>query len=427
MRILANYLYAYLKSMSFMVAFVFFAMDMSGIWGGWGYTIYYPLIFFIAIYCFKNQVRVGVPYVLFLLICLLSIIINDIPAYYHVPFRYIAFVLLMASFSSLFNSRKIALMRLHLFHLFSILSVILVSVNFILLKLGRLDSRQYELYQATGLYAGSTGNNEMGLLAAIAIMFIVVFYIKHRNYLSRWESFIMLGCLICSISMMALSSSRMGLICTVISILVVIFKLNRGKGQKIVFAIIAFLVAMVVTANLFSDKFKYMMQKNENQLTSLNVNSRDEMWKSRLKEFNESPVFGVGFAYMKYGWGAADAAENKGRIESGSGWLSVVSQTGILGLLCIIFMVFPNLLFIFRNRSTSYCSAWYSGMCVMFVLQPITEAYITTVGAVLCCLFWLNYSVIDSFRNGLLKESDLNLSIYGQFKLFDKRLKRSLR
>ena len=85
-------------------------------------------------------------------------------------------------------------------------------------------------------------------------------------------------------------------------------------------------------------------------------------------------------------------------------------------------MVLPNLFFLLRHRTTSYCSAWYSGMCVMFILQPITEAYITTVGAVLCCLFWLNYSVIDSFRTGLLKESDLDLSIYRNYKLFDRHL-----
>ena len=55
-------------------------------------------------------------------------------------------------------------------------------------------------------------------------------------------------------------------------------------------------------------------------------------------------------------------------------------------------------------------------------MQPITEAYITTVGAVLCCLFWLNYSVIDSFRTGLLREKDLRLLVYKRYNLFDKKL-----
>ena len=60
-------------------------------------------------------------------------------------------------------------------------------------------------------------------------------------------------------------------------------------------------------------------------------------------------------------------------------------------------------------------------------MQPISEGYITTVGAVLCCLFWLNYSVIESFRKGVLCEEDLNLSIYGQVHWFDKRLLKLLK
>ena len=422
MKLLANYLFAHWRSLSFLGAFVFFAMDMSGILGSWGYYIYYPMLLVLSYYCCKNNSKVSLVHIAYLIVCLMSILLNDIPSYYRIYTRYFVFILLLTSFSSLVNSRKIALMRLHLFHLFSILTVILVAVNYLFFSIGFVNDRAMQIYQDHGIFTGSTANNEMGLLGAVAIMFIVAFWGKFNKKLSLISKLGLLFCLFSAISMMAMASSRIGLMCTLISVIFVVYKLNSTNIGKLLFAMVIFVAAVFVTANVMGAKFRFMMQKNEGQLENINLNSREDMWKSRLREYHENPVFGIGFGYMKYGWGNLGAETTKGRIEAGSGWASVISQTGTMGAVCMALMVLPNLFFLLRHRSTSYCSAWYSGMCVMFILQPITEAYITTVGAVLCCLFWLNYSVIDSFRIGLLKEPDLDLSIYRNYKLFDKRL-----
>lgn len=422
MKILANYLYLHWKSFSFLGAFIFFTMDMSGLIGGWGYSLYYPLLLILACYCFRYKSKVSKWHVAYLAVCALSIVCNSIPAYFQAPIRFVVFILLMMSFSSLVNSRKIALMRLHLFHIFSLLSVLLVTINYVFFSLGMFDAKKMDLYESVGLFTGSTANNEMGLLAAIAIMFIITFTSKYYAQLRLLDKLLMLGCLVCAISMMAMSSSRMGLICAILSVSFVLYKLYSKSFFKLSVAVVLLSVGINVVATLFEDKFRYMLAKNGNQTETIDIHSRDEMWKSRIREFKESPVLGIGFGYMKYGWGGRGAQANKGRIEAGSGWASVLSQTGGMGALCLLVMVLPNLIFLIKKRTTSYCSAWYSGMCVMFVMQPITEAYITTVGAVLCCLFWLNYSVIDSFRIGLLEEEDLDLSIYGLYRLFDKKL-----
>lgn len=422
MKILANYLYTHWKSLSFLAAFIFFAMDMSDIFGNWGYIAYYPMLFILAYYCFQNKSRVSKVHIAYLGVCLLSIILNPIPAFYQTPIRYATFILLLTSFSSLVNSRKIALMRLHLFHIFSILSMALVTINYIFFSAGFIDKRKMEIFTEHGLFTGSTANNEMGLLAAVAIMFIIAFCGKFYKHLTFTSKLLMLGFLICAISMMAMASSRMGLTCSILSVSFVLYRLNSKNFFKLSFAAVILVAGIYASAYFLGDKFRYMLSKNDNQLEKIDIHSRDDMWQARIAEFTESPVYGVGFAYMKYGWGSKGAKTNRGRIESGSGWFSVLSQTGGLGALCMAIMVIPNILFLIKRRSTSYCSAWYSGMCVMFIMQPITEAYITTVGAVLCCLFWLNYSVIDSFRTGLLREKDLRLLVYKRYNLFDKRL-----
>lgn len=421
MKILANYLYANWKSISFLPAFIFFAMDMSGILGGWGYILYYPMLFILALYCIINAKKISIVHFLYLIICLVSILLNDIPPYYRIYSRYLVFILLLLSFSNLVNGRKIALMRLHAFHIFSILTVILVTINYIFFTLGFVKSEALTLYEERGLYTGSTANNEMGLLGAISIMFIITYNIKFFKQISTLSKVVLFICLVSAISMMAMASSRMGLMCTIFSILFVIYKLNTNI-KKITISLFLIIIGGFLVSTFMGDKFKFMLEKNGNQIEEINLNSREDMWQSRIKEYKESPIYGIGFGYMKYGWGNAGAENTKGRIESGSGWASVVSQTGTLGAICMFFIVIPNLIYLLRRKSNSYCSAWYSGMCIMFILQPITEAYITTVGAVLCCLFWLNYSVIESFRKGMLKESDLDLSVYSKYKLFDKRL-----
>lgn len=422
MKILANYLYANWKSISFLPAFIFFAMDMSGILGGWGYVLYYPMLFILALYCIINAQKISIIHCLYLITCLVSILLNDIPPYYRIYSRYLVFILLLSSFSNLVNSRKIALMRLHTFHIFSILTVILVTINYIFFSLGIVKSEALALYEERGLYTGSTANNEMGLLGAISIMFIITYSIKFFKQISTLSKIVLLICLVGAISMMAMASSRMGLLCTIFSVLFVIYKLNSNNIRKIFISLLAIILGGFLVSTFLGDKFRFMLEKNGNQVEEIRLNSREDMWQARIREYKESPIYGVGFGYMKYGWGNSGAEITKGRIESGSGWASIISQTGTLGAICMFLIVFPNLIYLIRKRNTSYCSAWYSGMCIMFILQPITEAYITTVGAVLCCLFWLNYSVIESFRKGILKESDLDLSIYSKYKLFDKRL-----
>lgn len=89
MKLLANYLFAHWRSLSFLGAFVFFAMDMSGILGSWGYYIYYPMLLVLSYYCCKNNSKVSLVHIAYLIVCLMSILLNDIPSYYRIYTRYL--------------------------------------------------------------------------------------------------------------------------------------------------------------------------------------------------------------------------------------------------------------------------------------------------------------------------------------------------
>lgn len=62
--------------------------------------------------------------------------------------------------------------------------------------------------------------------------------------------------------------------------------------------------------------------------------SRDALWKARLIEFESSPIWGIGFGVTGIGNNAIS-----GRAETGSGWLTILSQTGIIGFILTLLLV----------------------------------------------------------------------------------------
>lgn len=419
---ISNYLRIYWKSISFFVAVIFFLMDMSGIVGHIGYVLYYPAIFVVAIYCLFNQEQVSYIYILYIGVCVLSIVLNDIPSFYSIEFRFVAFVMLLLAFSPLVNSRRIALLRLRLLYFVTILSVILVFLNFIVFQNGGLTDEQMAVYSRTGIYFGTTANNEFATLGAISIIYIITFLISYYKKLKLWEFFLFMPLLFGCISMMLTASSRTAFIGTMASIIFITFYMSKGNLKQLPVIMLALGVLFVLAFILFSDDMRGIIEyKQAGDISGVNIKSRESMWNTRIEEFKSSPMCGIGFATIS---NPTKFGQEKGVIEVGSGWLSVLSQTGILGSICILFILVPNILFLFKCKDKSYCFTWLIGLSAIFLISPISEAYITAVGAVLCCLFWLTVSVVDSFRTGLLKSSDLDLFTLLRLRIYIRELKK---
>lgn len=406
-----DYLKTHLFTIPFFISFVLFAMDMSGLVGNFGYIIYYPAIILFALYMYTKKGKIDIRYVFFLFACICSICFNEIPSFFRSPYRFTGFLFLFFAFSGLYNNRKLALIRLHTLYIFSLFTIILVLVNYICLKAGWVNSVQKEMYETLGYYAGSTGNNEMGSLGAISILVIATFYMKFSKKTGWISKLFMIGCLVAAISMMAMASSRMALFCVLVSLLLVIYKNNRNNFGKFLMSLFIAVLLFLICAAIFGDLFTYMFNKQGGNLSAIDTSSRDEIWQFRMQEFRESPIWGVGFASARYWPSGYGINLETGVVELGSGWLAVLSQLGLFGFLSLMSIVLPNIVYVLSNKSNSYVKIWILGITAVFVFQPFTEAYITSVGAVLCCIFWLCYGVIDSFRKGLITEKDLTFKL----------------
>ena len=125
-----------------------------------------------------------------------------------------------------------------------------------------------------------------------------------------------------------------------------------------------------------------MMAKQEYQ-EQTGGTSRDGLWSDRMAEFKSSPLIGVGF-------GAHGVGEDKevSTVETGGGWISILAQTGILGLVLAISIICKAFTPIRKIRQDNSMMVIYAAY-FFFIVHSIVEGYMFQGGWYLCLIFWM--------------------------------------
>ena len=185
--------------------------------------------------------------------------------------------------------------------------------------------------------------------------------------------------LIMSFFTSVVAASRSALVASVVVMLILLWvKYNDVYTYvKMLFVIIVlgFCFSHFLDTRRIEDKMEYQ-QKHQ-------VTSRDELWNARLKEFDSSPLLGIGFATSGLGY-----EKETGLMESGGGWLSVLSQTGVIGLLFMLMILYRSLIKLSLLRRFPDLLL-YTFILFFLCIHSFAEGYIYTPGYNLCVLFWL--------------------------------------
>lgn len=224
----------------------------------------------------------------------------------------------------------------------------------------------------------------MWLAAAAAVSTIfcayLVFEQKKKKLMQQYFYIILL---LCSIYVTMISGSRSAFLAAMGAMCVVLYLLVKNKARLIKYVISAAAVALVLSPIFLNRKtFGAMMAKQEYQ-EQTGGTSRDGLWNDRMTEFKSSPLIGVGF-------GAHGVGDDKevSTVETGGGWISILAQTGILGLvlaISIIFKVFTPIRKIRQDNSMMVIYAAY----FFFIVHSIVEGYMFQGGWYLCLIFWM--------------------------------------
>lgn len=221
--------------------------------------------------------------------------------------------------------------------------------------------------------------HSMWLAAAIGIANTTLMWLilNQKNIILK-SLFIVI--LLSSIFLSVVSASRTALIASSVSMIYLLYM--QSKNIKIL------LLYIIISITILSFVYPYYMESSTRIQAKIEYaegdifKSRNEHFSEGFKHLKESPLVGAGFATAYY-----HNRKVTGRTESGSGWLSVLFQTGIIGfgiLLSIIFRLKKSIAIIKKEKKLLLFSSVFVFLC----LHSCFEGYILTSGYYLCILFW---------------------------------------
>lgn len=182
------------------------------------------------------------------------------------------------------------------------------------------------------------------------------------------------------------ASSRAALLGVTVAILYALFlgKFSYAMKRRVVGLLV---ICGLLTLPIAEVAFRGVVNKQQNrEMQSDNINSRQDKFDYRIAEFKKSPLLGVGFCAVDIEGGDGYSPYD-GRIEPGTSHLSVLSMTGILGMMAYIIILYKA----YTNaRKADNAHSRFVLLCfIAFFVHAWFEGYVFSAGGFLSFLYWL--------------------------------------
>lgn len=376
--------------------------------------ISYIAIILIAFYNLKNGPIFDTLTCIFVLYIPLSLMVITGPdPIFKAWQRFTLFIFLMLAISPLIKNQKAQDFRQRLFKGTLLCCVLIGVISFggYFVGINYMRSTWDGLVidyarQVNGTFGGITSHSMLlapiSAIGSLTSIYLALIY-KNKKF---WVLAVM-----CMGSVM-FASSRVSLVGVTIAVCVLILysRRNTGKNVKRILGIVAL---AAITFPLWSSALKGIEAKNQSSLSKgINTGTRDAKWEIRLNEWEDSPVFGIGFCSVS----KEDAIGVGGLIEPGSSWLAVLSMTGSIGFILFCILYIRALNNVMRIR-LAY-SALLAAVLIFFGLHMIAEGYIYSAGSFLCYFVWLSIGcATDYFYKPSVKGISLPYATTSKFSL----------
>lgn len=188
--------------------------------------------------------------------------------------------------------------------------------------------------------------------------------------------------MILSVYVTVVAGSRTAFFATVICMTVgVLYKMRSFKKFLLYSVFIGTLLS--VTAPIYYSHSTQMQNKFEGG-KDYKYGSRTMLFTEGFRHYKDSPIIGSGFATAWY------ANDNLvlGRLESGSGWLSILFQLGLVGVISmmVILLKVKRVVKYLKYDNTLHLFV----LCLLFIcFHSCFEGYLLTVGYYIGLIFWL--------------------------------------
>jgi len=339
------------------------------------------IIYAIGVFCFGGYLllknieghRIGmspVNYILFLLWLFFSAFLND-----SLTYRSFSFAFLVVVCSPILNSKAVFDAREK--------AVTLFAYSFIFVPFIAAYCYVYKInFYGDGwdpLSFSAIFRHPMLLSALLGCADVVILWRIMRTK-SRVLQLLMIIVLLCSFLLGVISASRSALVAATISctlLLVWFFRLKRS---------LPIILLLIAGLYLASDDFFSNAERIRDKIETgkdEKFGSRTELWQSASASFRQSPIIGIGHNVRIY-----NNEKVVGTTEAGSGWLSVLFQTGLVGFVLFMSIMLPSLKAIWKYRNEERLQL-VMVLFVYLVFHSVFEGYFLTFGNPMGWLFWL--------------------------------------
>jgi len=366
-----------IKSISFLLALII-CFQLSSYELGPFYYISLGISFLLLI-PFSKVLKLNFKILVFLLILLITIFLNDIPDYYRPYQRFISFIFLICLVGPFLLNFRLIYFRNSLFNYFMFFTILSQIVTFIFFLTN--NPIAFDRSGFRGLY---THSMVLGPMSAICCLYIIYRIKSNKNTL--FKVFLTVFLTISFLNLL-LASSRSALLAFIISLLLLVYYFATSKKQLISFFLVILVSGFLLfpTMTIFTEGLQI---KNNYGFDSENLLiSRESLWQYRIDEFLSSPLYGIGFSN--------DTRLNDiilGTVEPGSSWLVLLSMTGIIGFLSFI-IILSSFVKIFKY-SKSLEIQFFAAVLIFFSIHFFAEGYLLAAGSGLCFTFWLILGLI---------------------------------
>lgn len=395
-RIFTYWLYAVLFSVSCL--FIAFMPDVG--------SLYYVIMATLLVYgVSKGGVQLNWKMAWFLIACALSLLLNSTPALFKGWMRLGLFVMVTGVLSPFLQNDFFNVLRIRLFSWLMWLLVATTVLSFFayLLGIDLSTSREGEI-----IYFGGITNHSMllGPVAGISFVYLFVRLLTKRYSVDRKLSFyLLIAGLMMSFITVLLTGSRGALISTLLSGVFVLFKYNRRNLIKFLLYLVLVFAVSAVSYSLWKPYTKAIERKQEGNMGAGGATaSRAGKWKSRAKEFNSSPFWGIGFSAVSLE-SVEDYDMRSGVVETGTSWGGLLAMVGLFGIIPFLILFIGDFWFLLRDDQDIFYSSLLGGVLLWFSVHMFAEGYVLAGGSFLCFVLWLTIGAVTAYKKEIDKDN----------------------
>lgn len=356
-------------------------------------SIYYLIMMIVLLLMLhkssKMQMSGGMIWLYF--VCLMSIVFNDIPEFFHPYMRFGSFFMMTTLLSPFVLSEVFTRFRIQVF------TTILILLQYVIM--GSILFRIAGLGYDRGYFQGITNHSMiLGPFATLSALFCI--YQLLADSKGRKRKLIYLSLLACSLFCVLQAASRTAFIGCIVSIFMFLSIYYRHNFSKYAKLVISLGVVLTLTFPLWQQYLDKLLEKNQGYSSELSIDSRAEHWIERIREFKSSPMIGIGFASIDSNSQKGSTFSDDGKVETGSSWLCVLSMTGACGFIGMLILFIASFVKLWMLRHiTPLLSSFLISILCFWVSHMIAEGYIYAGGSVMFFCVWLLMGIIYGVSN----------------------------